>query len=100
MVPPNRWSGHRIFVSGGYDLGPRASAEKVTVRASIHTLGGFSAHAGQDELVQWFSSMVAARPQLILVHGEDRAQQALAQRIESEHGIRARCPDLGESIEV
>jgi metallo-beta-lactamase family protein len=74
--------------------------EKVPVRASIHTLGGFSAHAGQDELVQWFASMAPAQPQLILTHGEDRARQALARRIESEHGIRARCPDLGDVIEV
>jgi metallo-beta-lactamase family protein len=74
--------------------------EKVTVQGSIHTLGGFSAHAGQDELVQWFASMAPARPQLILAHGEDRARRTLAQRIESEHGIRARCPDLGEVIEV
>jgi metallo-beta-lactamase family protein len=74
--------------------------EKVAVRASIHTLGGFSAHAGQDELVQWFASMKAARPTLILAHGEDRARRALARRIEAEHGTRARCPDLGEVIEV
>jgi len=74
--------------------------EKVTVRASIHTLGGFSAHAGQDDLVQWFASMAPTRPQLILAHGEDRARRALAQRIESEQGIRARCPDLGDVIEV
>jgi len=58
------------------------------------------AHAGQDELVQWFASTAPARPQLILAHGEDRARQALARRIEAEHGIRARCPDLGDVIEV
>jgi metallo-beta-lactamase family protein len=74
--------------------------EKVAVRASIHTLGGFSAHAGQDELVQWFASMAPARPQLILVHGEDPARRALARRIESEHGVPAHCPDLGDVIEV
>jgi metallo-beta-lactamase family protein len=74
--------------------------EKVAVRASIHTMGGFSAHAGQHELVQWFASMKASRPTLILAHGEDRARRALARRIESEHGIQARCPDLGEVIEV
>jgi metallo-beta-lactamase family protein len=74
--------------------------EKVPVRASIHTLGGFSAHAGQDDLVQWFASMAPARPQLVLAHGEARARETLARRIESEHGIRARCPDLGDVIEV
>jgi len=74
--------------------------EKVDVRASIHTLGGFSAHAGQDELLQWFASMKAARPLLILAHGEDRARKAFANRIESELGIRARSPNLGELVEV
>jgi metallo-beta-lactamase family protein len=44
--------------------------------------------------------MAPSRPQLILAHGEDRARRALAQRIEAEHGIRARCPDLGETVEV
>jgi metallo-beta-lactamase family protein len=66
--------------------------EKMDVRASIHTLGGFRAHAGQDDLVQWFVSMTAARPELILAHGGDRARRALAQRIETEQGIGARCP--------
>jgi len=41
-----------------------------------------------------------ARPELILVHGEDRARQALARRIESQHGILARCPGLGDVIEL
>ena len=50
--------------------------------------------------MQWFGSMARARPQLILAHGEDRARQALAQRIESEHGIRASIPNLGEVIEI
>jgi metallo-beta-lactamase family protein len=74
--------------------------EKVAVRASIHTLGGFSAHADQDGLAQWFASIASTRPELILAHGEDSARQAFARRIEAEHGIRARCPGLGEVIEV
>jgi metallo-beta-lactamase family protein len=74
--------------------------EKVTVRATTHTLGGFSAHADQDGLTRWFATMASARPQLVLAHGEDSARQALSRRIEAEHGIRARSPGLGEVIEV
>src|SRR5512137_2812104 len=29
--------------------------EKVAVKAQVHTLGGFSAHAGQTDLLKWFS---------------------------------------------
>jgi Cft2 family RNA processing exonuclease len=50
--------------------------ERITVRASIRTLGGFSAHAGQDDLVQWFARMA------------------------SGDGIRAHCPALGDVIKV
>jgi metallo-beta-lactamase family protein len=78
----------------------RVMGEKVAVRASIHTLGGFSAHAGQDDLVRWFASMAPSRPELILAHGEDRAREALARRIGSEHGIQARRPGLGDVIEI
>jgi len=74
--------------------------EKVPVRASVHTLGGFSAHADQDDLVRWFAGVAPSRPQLILAHGEDRARRALALRIEAEHGIKAQCPGLGQTIEV
>jgi hypothetical protein len=64
-----------------------------------HLRHDFDSHAGRvqrprrpDDLVQWFVSMTAARPELILAHGEDRARRALVQRIETEQGIGARCP--------
>src|SRR5262249_10026428 len=47
--------------------------EKVFVRASISTLGGFSAHAGRSDLLKWFAPLAASRPQIILTHGEDTA---------------------------
>jgi metallo-beta-lactamase family protein len=74
--------------------------ERIPVRASIHTLGGFSAHAGQDELVRWFGTMAKSRPKLILAHGEDKARETLAKRMQSEFGVRALRPALGETIEI
>jgi metallo-beta-lactamase family protein len=53
--------------------------EAVAVRAQIHTLGGFSAHAGQLELVDWLAAMAPTRPQVVLTHGEECARIALAQ---------------------
>jgi metallo-beta-lactamase family protein len=72
----------------------------VTVRASIHTMGGFSAHAGQRELLEWFDAVAPSKPRLIITHGEDRARRTLAGLIEKRHKIRARLPDLGDVIEV
>jgi metallo-beta-lactamase family protein len=73
--------------------------QKVPVRASIRTMGGLSGHAGQNDLVQWFDSLAASRPRLILTHGEDRARDALARIISDRHQIRAELPGLGETIQ-
>src|SRR5499425_1505559 len=38
--------------------------EKVAVKAKVHTLGGFSAHAGQTDLLHWFSFIAGSRPRV------------------------------------
>ena len=43
------------------------------MRASVHTLGGFSCHAGQDELLDWLQG----EPRVVLVHGEEEKLLAL-----------------------
>ncbi|OOG22734.1 MBL fold metallo-hydrolase [Thioalkalivibrio denitrificans] len=69
----------------------------VAVKASIHTLGGFSAHAGQSQLLDWASAF-RDRPAFHLVHGEPDAQRALAQALADRHGIDASIPGPGEQI--
>jgi metallo-beta-lactamase family protein len=72
--------------------------ERVPVRASVHTLGGFSAHAGQTELLAWLSPLAPARPRVALVHGEDPARTALAAKIRERFGLDVLLPTLGETI--
>ena len=43
--------------------------QRIAVNAKVHTLGGFSAHAGQSQLIDWVSNF-ENRPELYLVHGE------------------------------
>jgi metallo-beta-lactamase family protein len=50
--------------------------EPIAVRARIHTINGFSAHADRDQLLAW-QRKVAPR-QTYLVHGEPVAAQAFA----------------------
>ena len=66
--------------------------ETIAVNATIRSLGGFSAHAGQSELLNWFSSLAPARPRLTLIHGEDRARKPLARKIQERFGITAELP--------
>jgi len=55
--------------------------EHVPVRARIHTLGGLSAHAGQDSLIAWLGAFTRPPAFSYVVHGEPAAAQALAERI-------------------
>lgn len=74
--------------------------EKISVRASIHTMGGFSAHAGQDDLMKWFSAVAPSRPRVIITHGENRARKIFSELIRSQHNLRPECPNLGDVIEI
>jgi metallo-beta-lactamase family protein len=58
--------------------------EAVPVRASVHTLGGLSAHAGQDALMGWLAGARRKPKMTYLVHGEPEASHALSARIARE----------------
>jgi metallo-beta-lactamase family protein len=74
--------------------------ERIPVQAQIHTLGGFSAHAGQTDLVHWFDAMAASKPRIALTHGEDMQRNALAGVIRKNYGLEPFLPALGEAIDV
>jgi len=74
--------------------------EEIPVRASIHTMGGFSAHADQSELLDWFAAVAPSRPRTIITHGEDRARQTFGELIESSFGLKTERPAIGDVIEI
>ena len=51
--------------------------EQVPVRAHIHTINGFSAHADQSELLAWHAA-AGGRERTILVHGEESVMAGFA----------------------
>ena len=58
----------------------RIHGRDIRVNASMHTVGGLSAHADQRGLLDWFGHF-DPKPPLALVHGEDQAREALAGEI-------------------
>ena len=74
--------------------------EMVSVNARIHTLNGFSAHAGQSGLLKWFDSLAHSKPQLVLTHGEARGREPLAELILKGHGIKPVLPMQGDVITI
>jgi metallo-beta-lactamase family protein len=88
----------RKLVEGASEV--RIFGEKVAVRAAIHTLGGFSAHAGQTQLVEWARPISAARPRFVLTHGEPKPREALRAVLESRLGIECECPVLSDVVNL
>jgi metallo-beta-lactamase family protein len=67
----------------------------VPVRASVHTINGFSAHADQAELLTWHGHTGAART--FLTHGEEDAMQAFASRLGN---TQVQMPALNQSFDL
>ena len=63
---------------GGY---VNLNGERIFIRAGIHTLTGYSAHADQNDLIEWVQSMPEKPGRIKLVHGEPEAQQTLKNRL-------------------
>ena len=58
--------------------GRKMIEKKIPVKATIHTLTAYSAHADQKMLVDWEHSMPEPPREIRLVHGEEDARRALA----------------------
>lgn len=82
-------TGFQAYGSLGRRLVDRATkvrlfGEEVPVRASIHTIGGLSAHADQAALLDWLRGFQSSPKSIFVVHGEPEASAVLAQSIREE----------------
>lgn len=85
----------RLLVDGKKHI--KMFGDEFIVRAAIETLGGFSAHAGQRELLAWAGNFSPA-PRLALIHGEAGALQTLSDCLLQELGIASEIPALGTTL--
>ena len=88
----------RRLVDGEKEV--RIFGETISVKAKVHTLGGFSAHAGQTDLMHWFNIVAPVKPRVILTHGEDDQRAALAKLIQKRHRLPSKLPTMNETIEL
>ncbi len=69
------------------------------VKASVHTVGGLSAHADADDLTRWVRNF-NSKPLVHVVHGEPESKQAFRDRLESELHLEASVPGPGDVLEL
>ena len=64
----------------------RLFGEEVLVKASIHTIGGLSAHADQAGLLDWLKGFKTPPKTVFVVHGEPESSSVFAESIRDELG--------------
>jgi metallo-beta-lactamase family protein len=74
--------------------------EDIAVKARIFTINGFSAHAGQSQVLDWLSHFQNPALQIFLVHGEYSAQQKLADLIRQRFNLKVLIPDYLEEVSL
>jgi len=86
----------RALVDGARTI--RLWGKEVEVNATIHNIGGFSAHADQQGLRDWYHHF-ENRPPLVLIHGEEKARQTLADTLREEQ-VTVYTPGYGHAINL
>lgn len=73
--------------------------DEIAVKAKVYTLGGFSAHADQKELLDWLSHM-KNKPEIFVVHGEEETALAFAELVRERQGFVTHVPSKGGSYDL
>jgi len=77
----------------------RIHRKTIPVRASIHTVGGLSAHGDQDDLARWYENM-ENRPPVYLVHGEVDSQEDFQKYLQQRNGATVHLPKPGDFLDL
>lgn len=78
-----------IKMHGGY----------VPVKARVEHVDAFSAHADRDGLLRWLGSAATPPGEVVLVHGEPVAADALRRSVEEKLSLPCRVAEHGQTIE-
>ena len=73
--------------------------EDIIVKASIHTINGFSAHADQDGILKWISKIKNLK-KVFLIHGEKESQVYFKEALKEKLNIDAHIVAFKKTIEL
>ncbi|MBI5705808.1 MAG: MBL fold metallo-hydrolase [Armatimonadetes bacterium] len=78
----------------------RVLGQEVEVRAKVEKVNALSAHADQGEILRWLSGFQKPPKRTFIVHGEPKAQAALANKIGEVLGWNTTIPRHLETVEL
>ena len=74
--------------------------QDVAVKAKVFSIGGFSAHADQEGLIEWLSHFEKPQPQVCVVHGEPATSLAFAETLRARYSGQVHVPRWKEVIKL
>jgi metallo-beta-lactamase family protein len=72
--------------------------ERVIVRAKVFTIGGLSAHADQNTLLDWVGHIKNPKLRVYVIHGEQSVSEEFARTLRQRFGFEVRVPAMGDRI--
>ncbi|UFH60392.1 MBL fold metallo-hydrolase RNA specificity domain-containing protein [Sulfurovum mangrovi] len=77
----------------------RVYNEDIIIKAAVHTINGFSAHADQSDLIEWMQSFKRLG-KIFLIHGERDKQEIFQKEIRKQMDKKAHIVKYAETIGV
>jgi len=88
----------RLLLEGKKSL--KIHGKEVAMNAEVELVDGFSAHADQNELLQWLKNFSAPPKSIFVTHGEPEASLALKNKIQAELNWNAVVPEYLQTVEL
>jgi len=89
--------GHRLYQG---ERVVTVLGERIAVKATVTSIGAYSAHADQNKLVHWIQEAAKKPAHIYCTHGDEGASAALATRLHQELGVPADVPRYGDVVTV
>lgn len=86
----------RRILDGAQEV--RILGEDVEVRCAVRSIGGYSAHADQAQLLKWLTPMREHVKKVFVVQGEAESSETLAQKARDELAIDAEVPAVNTTV--
>lgn len=87
----------RMLVDGASKI--KLFGDEYTVNASVHTVGGLSAHADHQGLINWYNHF-DKHPPIKLVHGEETAMDFLQTEMKQRFKADVSIAERGETLRL
>ena len=85
----------RALLEGAHEV--KLYGKYFRVRANIEAIGGLSAHADQNELLDWMGNLEQQPENIFIVHAEPQAADILRIKIKDTYGWKSHIPELNET---